>query len=227
MKIDTKEELRKFPMSTVEIRPTILEVPQEKIKASLKEVANLVTSLHIDVEDGIFVPRKNNFTPQFVKEVKREFGFFCDIHLMVQSPLDIMQDYIRAGGDLITFHFESSNRVPEVVETIKKLGGKACLALKLETEVYLSKPYFVDLEEVLLMSVNPGFGGQEFDTRVLGRIKNLRELGYQGKIKVDGGVGSTVAKKAVEAGANILVVGTALFENGKIEVNYKKLIDSV
>ena len=227
MKSDTREELRKFPMSLVEIRPTILEVPPEKIKDSLKVVSSLNTSLHIDVEDGIFVPRKNNFTPQFVKEVKREFRFFCDIHLMVQSPLDIVEDYIRAGGDLITFHFESSNRPPDVIATIKKFGAQVCLVLKLETEMYLTKPYWGDLEEIALMSVNPGFGGQEFDPRVLGRIKNLRELGYKGKIKVDGGVSAGVAKKIIEAGASILVVGTALFESGNIETSYKKLLSSI
>lgn len=227
MKIDTNEELRKLPMLSVEIRPTILEVPQDKIKNTLKEVSSLVTNLHIDVEDGIFVPRKNAFTPGFVKEVKREFRFFCDIHLMVQDPLEVVEDYIRSGGDIISFHFESSNRPQEVVETIQKLGGKVCLALKLETEVYLSKPYWEDLEEILLMSVNPGFGGQEFDPRVIGRIKNLREMGFRGRIKIDGGVKKEVVEKTVAAGADVLVAGTALFESGNIKDNYQKLVGSI
>jgi ribulose-phosphate 3-epimerase len=214
-------------MDKVEIRPTILEVPKPQIDKVLQEIEPLIASVHIDVEDGVFVPRVNDFSHHFVQGLKSKFKFLIDAHLMVKDPLSLVEDYIKVGTEIISFHYESSNHPQDVIERVKDLGAKACLALKLETDVYLSRPFWDDLEEILLMSVNPGWGGQEFDERVLDRIEQLRELGWKGKIKIDGGVNSAVGKKAVEKGADILVAGTALFSHGNIEVNYKKLIDSI
>lgn len=211
----------------IEIRPTILEVPQEEIETTLDQLLPLTKNLHLDVEDGLFVPRKNNFDPEFTKWVKSRYGFSLDVHLMVQNPMVVVADYLKAGADLVSFHFESSLGVEEVLEEIKRQGKKACLALKLETNVAESKPYWDQLEEILLMSVNPGFGGQAFNSQVLERIKELRSLGWTGKIKVDGGVKVGVAHSCVQAGADILVAGTALFESGKIEDNYQLLVDDI
>lgn len=209
----------------IEIRPTILEVPPEKIENTLAELAPLVKSLHLDVGDGLFIPRKTSFDPQFTRWVKNKYDFFIDLHLMVQNPLTLVKDYADSGAEIISFHFESSSRVGEVIEEIKRQNKKVCLALKLETSLDKSKPYWDSLEEILLMSVDPGFGGQGFKEEVLPRIQELRKMGWQGKIKIDGGVRVVVARKAVQAGANILVAGTALFESGNIEEAYQRLVN--
>lgn len=210
-----------------EIRPTILEVPPDKITDYLEDIQGLVRWLHLDVGDGQFVPRKNNFTPIFLHQLKKEFDLAIDVHLMVKNPIQYISDYVKVGADLISFHLESDNRPAEVLAEIKKQGAQACLAIKLETEVSLSKGYWGGLDEILIMGVNPGFGGQEFDERALVNIKKLRELGFGGKIKVDGGVRVGLAKELVANGADILVAGTALFGHGNIKENYQALLDDL
>src|SRR3989344_1211368 len=126
----------------IEIRPTILEVPKEKIEDTLTQIQPLVKGLHIDVEDGQFVPRVNDFSHYFVSGLKARFDFVYDIHLMVKDPLSMVGDYISSGAEMISFHFEASNHPSEVIKKIKDLGGKACLALKLETDVFLTRPFW-------------------------------------------------------------------------------------
>lgn len=207
----------------IEIRPTILEVPHEQIPQVLKKIAPLVKNVHIDVEDGLFVPRKNDFTPEFVAGLKKDFALGLDVHLMVQDPLSLVEDYIQAGASLISFHYESHNRVPEVLEKIKNRGARSCLALKLETALALSKPFWDEVEEILLMSIEPGYGGQPLKAEIIPRIKELRQLGYGGKIKIDGGIRVGTASACAQAGADILVAGTALFDHGNIRDNYELL----
>jgi ribulose-phosphate 3-epimerase len=211
----------------VEIRPTILEIPKEKIPSVLDEIKSFADSLHLDIADGEFVQRKNLFSPHLVSWIKEKYDFKIDMHLMVTSPLELVQTYSDVGADILSFHLEASNRPEEVLKKIKENGKLSCLALKLETDVALSKPYWEDLEEILLMGVDPGWGGQEFDDRVYDRISQLRELGWNGKIKIDGGIKVGTAQKAVQEGASVLVAGSALFDHGNILENYQNLLEGI
>lgn len=214
-------------MPLVEIRPTILEIPEEDIEESLDHIAPLVKTLHVDIEDGSFVSRKTQFDLDFIKWVKETYHLVIDMHLMVQNPQDYVSDYLKAGAEIISFHFESEGDTGQTINKIIENNAKACLALKLETEVEKSQPFFSDLAEILLMSVTPGFGGQEFEVRVLDRITQLRKLGFRGKIKIDGGIKVGPARQCAQNGADILVCGTALFDRDSIEEAYLNLVNDI
>lgn len=214
-------------MPQIEIRPSLLEIKTENLGQSLHEVAPLVKTLHLDIGDGHFIARKTILGADFVKKIKAQFPFEFEVHLMVDEPVAYIPAFITAGAKKITFHIESSKNPREVIDFILKGGALAGLALKIETAVEFSKTYWPQLDEILLMSVHPGFGGQTFLPSVLGKIKRIRELGWDKGLIVDGGIKEGVARQAVENGADILVCGTYLFDHGIIEDNYKKLLKDI
>jgi len=170
--------------------------------------------LHIDVMDGRFVP---NITmgPLVVQALNGRVNLFLDVHLMVQNPEDFLSDFSQAGAQLLTVHAEACTHLHRVVQTIKKIGCKAGVALNPATPLSSLEYILQDLDLVLIMSVDPGFGGQDFIPGVLPKIKALAEEKRRRKlffeIQVDGGINEHTAVQAVNAGADILVAGSALF----------------
>lgn len=186
-------------------------------------------SLHIDIMDGHFVP---NLTlgPKAVAALNRATDLFLDVHIMVYNPYDYVERLVQSGADQITFHFEATEDVLETLEYIRKCGIKAGLAFCPDTSESMVLKYLDKCDQLLLMTVNPGFGGQEFMPEVLDKVRftrdvcnklNIRKGGITPKngqelppfdIQVDGGINQETAKQCIEAGANVLVSGTYLYQ---------------
>ena len=182
--------------------------------------------LHFDIMDGEFVP---NFgiSPPFIAAVRQITQLPFDVHIMVMHPLRYINALATAGADLITFHIESADKPKEVISAIKGHGLKTGLAFSPKTPTSAVTPYLSDIDLVLPMSVEPGFGGQAFQRDTLGKIAELQQiilkLGRTLDISVDGGVTTEIAPLAIRQGATILVAGTAIFRNQQPAVIIEKL----
>ncbi len=186
--------------------------------------------LHFDVMDGHFVP---NLTmgPQLIKSIKQYTDCPFDVHLMITHPQNYIDDFADAGADFITFHIEIEDSIEEVINLIKARGVKAGVALRPKTPISVLFPYIADLDLVLPMSVEPGFGGQKFIMGTLDKIDGLRkkisELGCEALIEVDGGINVEIAPLVVDRGATVLVAGTAIFNSENPRVTIRALRDGV
>ncbi len=185
--------------------------------------------LHIDVMDGHFVPNITLGAP-VIKSLRKCSRAIFDVHLMISEPLKYIRDFHDAGADMITFHLESDSDAGETVELIKSLGMKAGIALKPATPAKKVFPYLKDLDMVLVMTVEPGFGGQSFMENQLEKIEEIRreceKLGLSTDIQVDGGIAEDTAPLVKKAGANVLVAGSYVFKGDKKEAvsTLKKLL---
>lgn len=184
--------------------------------------------IHIDVMDGHFVPNLT-FGAPVVKCIRKCSDKIFDCHLMISDPLKYIDDFIKAGADIIDFHIESDSPVEETLDKIIKGGCKAGLAVKPKTPVEAVFPYLDRLSMVLIMTVEPGFGGQSFMADMMGKITALREecakRGLDIDIQVDGGISEQTAPVAVKAGANVLVAGSAIFGSENPEKTIRALRD--
>ena len=184
--------------------------------------------IHFDVMDGHFVP---NLTmgPQLIKSIKQYTDCPFDVHLMITHPQNYIDDFADAGADFITFHIEIEDSIEEVINLIKARGVKAGVALRPKTPISVLFPYIADLDLVLPMSVEPGFGGQKFIMGTLDKIDGLRkkisELGCEALIEVDGGINVEIAPLVVDHGATVLVAGTAIFNSENPRVTIRALRD--
>ena len=182
--------------------------------------------LHFDVIDGEFVP---NFgiSPPFVAAVRQITQIPFDVHIMVRHPLCYISALATAGADLVTFHIESDDAPDEVISAIKAQGVKPGLAFSPKTPISAVTPYLSDVDLILPMSVEPGFGGQAFQPNTLEKIAELRQIiqksNLQLDISVDGGVTTEIAPLAIDRGATILVAGTAIFRSQQPETIIQKL----
>jgi ribulose-phosphate 3-epimerase len=171
---------------------------------------------HIDVMDGRFVPNISYGFP-VIKAIHKYATKPLDVHLMIVEPEKYIRDFYNAGAEIITVHYEACNHLHRVVHSIKELGIKAGVALNPHTKVDLLEDLIEDIDLVLIMSVNPGFGGQKFIYRSIPRIRKLRTLitDYNSKalIEVDGGVGLQNAEEILDAGADVLVAGSSIFKS--------------
>lgn len=171
--------------------------------------------LHIDIMDGHFVP---NLTlgPRAVAAINRATNMFLDVHIMVYNPYDYIERLVESGADLISFHFEATEEVSETLEYIRRCNVKAGLAFSPETSMSMIPKYLDQVDLILLMTVNPGFGGQEFMADVLDKVRFTKEccdkLGIHIDIEMDGGITNENVRECVEAGANVIVAGTSLFK---------------
>jgi ribulose-phosphate 3-epimerase len=172
-------------------------------------------ALHIDIMDGHFVPNLS-MGPKAVAAINRKVELFLDVHLMIYNPFDYIERFVESGADRITFHFEATEDVEGILAYIRRCGVKAGLAFCPETSASMIPKYVDQCDLILLMTVHPGFGGQQFMPEVLEKIQFTREMcdkrGIPLDIQVDGGIDDQTAPQCVQAGANVLVSGTYLFK---------------
>ena len=214
-------------MKKIQISPSILSADFSQLGNEIKRLEEGgADMIHVDVMDGHFVP---NLTmgPPIIKALRKYTKLPFDVHLMISPVHKYIQDYSDAGANIITIHPEATDNLKDSINLIKKLNKKVGVSLNPETEIDLITNYLNEIDLVLIMSVNPGFGGQKFMPEVLDKIKKLREIEKEKNlnfdIEIDGGINFDNNKLAIEAGANILVSGTTIFKNNN--GNIKKNID--
>ena len=213
----------------IKISPSILSADFSKLGEEIVSLEKAGADyIHIDVMDGHFVP---NITigPEVIKRLRPVTKLTFDVHLMI-APVDpFIKDFAEAGADIITFHPEATEDISKTIKLIRSHGKKVGVSLKPLSPISLIEDYLNEVDLILIMSVNPGFGGQKFMPEVLDKMKSLREIVEQKKLKVDieidGGINFDNSKKAKDFGANILVSGSTVFkENGG---NLQKNIQSL
>ncbi|NLT57395.1 MAG: ribulose-phosphate 3-epimerase [Clostridiales bacterium] len=198
-----------------DIAPSLLAADFDRLEQEIEALDRAGTGiLHLDVMDGIFVPNYT-FGPELIERIRPKTHMLLDTHLMVIEPSLHIDDYLMAGSDSITIHYESSTYVEEDLLRIQSAGARVGLSIKPETPVEEIEPYLRYLDLVLVMSVEPGFGGQAFMPEVLPKIRRLLELklsgGHYYNIQVDGGVNRGNIAMLVDQGADLLVMGSAFF----------------
>lgn len=166
-------------------------------------------AVHFDVMDGVFVPNLS-FGPQLLKDMKAEIDAFFDAHLMLADPLPYVDVFAQSGADGVTVHVEAAH-FAESVARMRALGVRPGASLRPATPAEALRDWLPRLDRVLVMTVEPGFGGQPLNPEMYGKIRALREMGFTGDIEVDGGVNETNAPLLAQAGATTLVMGTAFF----------------
>ncbi|HWJ77899.1 MAG TPA: ribulose-phosphate 3-epimerase [Niallia sp.] len=201
----------------IKIAPSILSADFSKLGDEIKDVeAGGADYIHVDVMDGHFVP---NITigPLIVEAIRPTTKLPLDVHLMIENPDSYIPQFAKAGADIITVHVEACKHLHRTIQLIKEQGVKAGVVLNPSTPVDTIKHIIEDIEMVLLMTVNPGFGGQAFIPSVLPKIKEVRELANKVNpsldIEVDGGINTETARLVKEAGANVLVAGSFIYNN--------------
>ena len=204
------------------VAPTLLAADFSKLREEIQEVESYGAEyLHLDVMDGNFVPNIS-FGAPVISSIRKHSNLVFDVHLMVENPDRFIKDIVDAGADVITVHAEATKHLNRTIQLIKSYGKKVGVALNPSTPLDVIKYDLKDIDMVLIMTVNPGFGGQAFIEGMLQKIKDLRSIDSNIDIQVDGGINDKTSKLVKEAGANILVAGSYLFKG-----DYKQKIESL
>ena len=214
-------------MKNIQISPSILSADFSQLGTEIKRLEEGgADMIHVDVMDGHFVP---NLTigPPVIKALRKHCSLKFDVHLMISPVHKYIEAYADAGADIITIHPEATQNLGESIKTIKDLKKKVGVSLNPESKIELITEFLDQIDLVLIMSVNPGFGGQKFMPEVLDKIKQLKKIqqekNFTFDIEIDGGINFENSKIAIEAGANILVSGTTVFKSNDGDI--KKNID--
>ena len=216
-------------MKKIQISPSILSADFSQLGAEIKRLEEGgADMIHVDVMDGHFVP---NLTigPPVIKALRKQCSIKFDVHLMISPVHKYIEAYSDAGADIITIHPEATDNLEESILKIKSLNKKVGVSLNPKTKIDLIIDYLEKIDLVLIMSVNPGFGGQKFMPEVLDKVRQLKKIQFEKNmsfdIEIDGGINFDNCQLVIEAGANILVSGTTIFKsnNGDIKKNINLL----
>lgn len=218
-------------MFDTQVSVSILSADPLDFGREIKRVeASGAEMIHYDVMDGVFV-RNITFGIPLLSSMKGKTGCILDVHLMITNPLKYIDDFAKAGADIITFHVESESDISETIQAIRRNGVKAAVSVKPDTPAEAVFPYINDVDMVLVMTVEPGFGGQKF-MDMSAKIEAIRKYAHENRtadspldIQVDGGIDNTTAPIVKKAGANILVSGSYLFRAENMEEAVRKLKD--
>lgn len=212
------------------LAPSILSADFNILGQQIKESENAGAKyLHFDVMDGIFVP-SISFGLPVLKSIRKASNQVYDVHLMIEEPIRYVEQFAESGADIITFHIEAASDPREVIDKIHSLNKKVGIAIKPKTPVEAVKPYLEHVDMILVMTVEPGFGGQKYMNECTEKIAEVRSLidgaGLSVDLEIDGGVTLENVRIPIDAGANVIVAGSAVF-NGDISENVKGLLEKM
>ncbi len=217
----------------VELSPSVLSCNFANPIADIEKIkTHKLKMIHLDVMDGMFVPNIS-FGFKFIKDLRKNCDYFFDTHLMIEEPIRYIEEFYKSGSDLITIHYEACKDVESTIRKIKSFGIKAGISLKPNTKVEEITKYLDMVDLVLVMSVEPGFGGQKFIENSHQKIKQLREYidknNLDVKIEVDGGIKTSNVEKVISDGADIIVSGSDIFAKEDINsqvIKYYELFNN-
>lgn len=212
-------------MNKIIIAPSILTESFSNLESTIKELEEAGADyLHLDIMDGSFVPQIT-FGSKIVSDIKKITSLPLDVHLMIVSPEKHIDDFAKAGADIISVHYEGNIHLHKLIMQIKSHNVKAGIVLNPHTRVDVIEPLIDDIDNVLIMSVNPGFGGQKFITNSIKKIEETKKLIGQREIiiSVDGGINLNTCSDVIKAGANLLVAGSAIIDSKDKKETIKQL----